>query len=264
MRLATFATRDGAVLAGDVRGAEVIAYTGRRSVPDLLGLADRPAADGRRFALDEITLLAPYVPRLVAGVGLNYARHAAEGSSPLPDVPMIFLKGPASVTAPGGPVIRPVGVRKLDYEGELAFIAGRGRSVVGYAIANDVSARDFREPTLVRQKAGDTFCPWGPWVTTADEIADPYALTLRTWVNGELRQEASTAEIIFRAGEILDALSRTIRVQPGDLVLTGTPAGVGLLFDPPRLLSPGDVVRIEIDELGAIEHRIVDEAAGDA
>ena len=264
MRLARFATSTGAVFAGEVRGEEVIAFTGGRSVPDLLGLTGRPAADGERFALGEIILLAPYVPRLVAGVGLNYARHAAEGGHEPPDVPMIFLKGPASVTAPGGPVIRPAGVRQLDYEGELAFIAGPGRSVIGYAVANDVSARDFREPTLVRQKAGDTFCPWGPWVTTADEIADPYALTLRTWVNGELRQEASTAEIIFRAGEILDALNQTIRVQPGDLVLTGTPAGVGLLFDPPRLLSRGDVVRVEIDGLGAIEHRIVDQTAGDA
>ena len=260
MRLATFVTSDGTVLAGEVRGEEVIAFTGGRSVPELLQLSDRPSAGGPCFALGEMTLLAPDVPRLVAGVGLNYALHAAEGGHEPPAVPLIFLKGPDSVTAPGGPVIRPAGVRQLDYEGELAFIAGPGRSVSGYAIANDVSARDFREPTLVRQKAGDTFCPWGPWVTTADEIADPYALMLRTWVNGELRQEASTGEIIFRAGEILDALSRTIRVQPGDLVLTGTPAGVGLLFDPPRLLSPGDVVRIEIDGLGAIEHRIVDQA----
>ena len=126
----------------------------------------------------------------------------------------------------------------------LAFVIGADGGVGGWAVADDVSARDFREATLVRQKAGDIFCPWGPWVTTADEVPDPYGLRLRTWVNGELRQDAMTSELIFRADEILATLNRTIRTQPGDLVLTGTPSGVGLLMDPPGLLEPGDRVRI--------------------
>jgi acylpyruvate hydrolase len=172
---------------------------------------------------------------------------------------MLFFKGPAGVTPPGGPVVRPTGVRQLDYEGELALVVGADRTVLGWAVANDVSARDYRDPTLLSQKAGDTFCPWGPWVTTADEIPDPYDLRLRTWVNDELRQDATTAELIFRADEILAAIGRTIQLVPGDLVLTGTPAGVGITMDPPRVLEPGDRVRIEIDGLGAIEHEIVAE-----
>ena len=261
MRLAAFTDADGMTHAGLVTGAAVVAFGPGVTVLDVLLDPAGHRANGASFALDAVTLLAPYRPRLVVGVGLNYRRHAAEGGSEVPHMPLLFLKGPGSVTAPGGPVLRPEGVCQLDYEGELAFVIGADGGVGGWAVADDVSARDFRETTLVRQKAGDTFCPWGPWVTTADEVTDPYGLRLRTWVNDELRQDAMTSELIFRADEILATLHQTIRTQPGDLILTGTPSGVGLLMDPPGLLEPGDRVRIEIDGLGAIEHMIVSAAA---
>jgi 2-keto-4-pentenoate hydratase/2-oxohepta-3-ene-1,7-dioic acid hydratase in catechol pathway len=130
--------------------------------------------------------------------------------------------------------------------------------VAGYAVADDVTARDLqgREPQWTRAKGADTFCPWGPWITTADEVDDPEALQLRTWVNGELRQDANTSDLIFGVEQLVGFLSETIDLEPGDLILTGTPSGVGFALDPPRFLETGDRVRIEIDGLGAIEHPI--------
>jgi 2-keto-4-pentenoate hydratase/2-oxohepta-3-ene-1,7-dioic acid hydratase in catechol pathway len=149
-------------------------------------------------------------------------------------------------------------VHRLDYEGELAVVMGDGRRVAGYAVADDVTGRDLqgREPQWVRAKGADGFCPYGPWITTADEVPDPHDLGLRTWVNGELRQDSSTAQLIFRVPQLIDFISETCTRQAGDLVLTGTPAGVGMGMDPPRFLASGDVVRIEIDSLGVIEHAI--------
>lgn len=139
---------------------------------------------------------------------------------------------------------------------------GAGGEVGGYAIANDVTARDwqFAESAggqWTRGKGPDTFCPWGPWITTADEVPDPYDLQLRTYVNGELRQEAKTSELIFQIPAIIKQLSQITALQPGDVILTGTPEGVGWGRNPKVALAPGDVVRVELDLLGAIEHRIV-------
>ena len=162
---------------------------------------------------------------------------------------------------PGGPVRRPAVVRALDYEGELTAVIGAG-AVAGFAVADDVSARDLqgREAQWTRAKGADTFCPWGPWVTTADEVGDPGALRLRTWVNGELRQDASTADLIFGIDRLVEFLAETQTLSPGDLILTGTPSGVGVAMDPPQFLQTGDVVRIEVEGLGSIEHAV--EAAG--
>jgi len=168
------------------------------------------------------------------------------------------MKLPASAAAPNAPVHCPAVVRRLDYEGELAVVMGPGRSVAGYAVADDVTGRDLqgREPQWTRAKGADGFCPYGPWITTAEEIPDPHALSLRTWVNGELRQDSSTSNLIFTVPELVAFIGETCTLEPGDLILTGTPAGVGLGLDPPRFLSAGDVVRIEIERLGAIEHGI--------
>ena len=135
---------------------------------------------------------------------------------------------------------------------------GSGGEVAGYAVADDVSTRDLqkREPQWTRAKGADTFCPYGPWITTADEVDDPHDLRLRTWVNGELRQDARTSDLIFRVEELIAFLAETCTLEPGDLILTGTPSGVGAFADPPTFLGSGDVVRIEIDGLGAIEHAI--------
>jgi acylpyruvate hydrolase len=146
----------------------------------------------------------------------------------------------------------------LDYEGELAIVIGAEGRIGGYAVADDVSARDLqkREPQWTRAKGADGFCPYGPWVTTVEEIGDPHALALRTWVNGELRQQSNTSNLIFGVQELVSFIAETCTLEPGDLILTGTPGGVGMALDPPRFLEAGDVVRIEIEGLGAIEHQI--------
>jgi 2-keto-4-pentenoate hydratase/2-oxohepta-3-ene-1,7-dioic acid hydratase in catechol pathway len=260
MRLATFLPPgESDPVAGEVRGEEVVAFSNGTSVRDRLASGDRSPADGASYSLSDVTLLAPIArPRAIFGIGLNYAAHAAEGGSKPPEQPIVFMKVPTAVVPPGGPVVCPKVVKRLDYEGELVVVIGDGGQIAGYAIADDVSARDLqkREPQWTRAKGSDTFCPWGPWITTADEVADPQALRLVTTVNGEVRQDSNTSDLIFGPQALVDFLSETITLEPGDIILTGTPAGVGTYFDPPKLLNDGDVVRIEIDGLGAIEHPI--------
>ena len=259
MKLATFlAPGSTEPLAGEVRGEEVVAFDDGSTVAARLRSGDREPARGAAHPLDAVTLLAPHVPRAIFGIGLNYKAHAAEQGKDLPERPIVFMKLPSSVAPPGGPVPCPAVVRRLDYEGELAVVMGPDGSVAGYAVADDVSARDLqrREPQWTRAKGSDGFCPFGPWVTTADEIADPENLRLRTWVNGELRQDASTSDLVFSIPELIAFIGETITLEPGDLILTGTPSGVGMALDPPRFLEPGDVVRIEIEGLGEIEHDI--------
>ena len=260
MRLATFlAPGEETPRAGEVRGEEVVAFDDDTTVLDRLASGDRAAAAGPAFALSDVELLAPVPrPRAIFGIGLNYADHAAETGREAPEFPIVFLKLPSSSAAPNATLAIPDAVRRLDYEGELAVVMGADKQVAGYAVADDVSARDLqgREPQWTRAKGFDNACPWGPWVTTADEIADPQALRLRTWVNGELRQDASTSDLIFGVRRLVDFLSQTCTLEPGDLILTGTPAGVGMGLDPRVFLQSGDVVRIEIERLGAIEHRI--------
>ncbi len=259
MRLATFFPPGSEhPLAGAVDGDRVVAFDDGSTVLDRLRSADRTPAGGAAYALADVQLLAPHIPRAIFGIGLNYRAHAAETGKDLPQAPIVFMKLPTSAAPPGGPVRCPAVVRRLDYEGELAVVMGGGGTVAGYAVADDVSARDLqgREPQWTRAKGADTFCPFGPWVTTADEIADPEALALRTWVNGELRQDADTSDLVFSIPQLVAFLRETITLEPGDLILTGTPSGVGMAMDPPQFLAPGDVVRIEIEGLGAIEHGI--------
>jgi acylpyruvate hydrolase len=260
MRLATFLLPGAeAPLAGEVRGDVVVAFDDGSTVLDRLASGDRTPAAGAEHALDGVRLLAPVPrPRAIFGVGLNYAAHARETGRDLPEYPIIFMKLPSSAATPGDDVRCPAVVRRLDYEGELAVVMGAGGTVAGYAVADDLSARDLqkREPQWTRAKGFDGSCPYGPWITTAEEIADPHALALRTWVNGELRQDSSTSDLIFGVPAIVEFLSETCTLEPGDLILTGTPSGVGVGQEPPRFLASGDVVRIEIEALGAIEHRV--------
>ncbi len=261
MKFATFLPPGGgAPSAGEIRGDRVVAFGDEVTVIDRLRSRDRTPADGADHALADVTLLAPHVPRAIFGIGLNYRAHAAEQGKEPPETPIVFMKLPSSVAPPNGTVRRPGVVRRLDYEGELAVVMGPGGTVAGYAVADDVSARDLqrREPQWTRAKGADGFCPFGPWVTTADEIDDPENLTLRTWVNGELRQDASTSDLVFSIPELIAFIGEAITLEPGDLILTGTPSGVGMALDPPRFLEAGDVVRIEIEGLGGIEHGISD------
>jgi acylpyruvate hydrolase len=261
MRLATFLPTSGAQpRAGEVRGDRVVAYADESvTVLDRLRDPSMPVADGPSFALAEVTLLAPIPrPRAIFGIGLNYADHVAETGATAPDAPLVFMKLPSSATSPNASVRCPEVVKRLDYEGELAVVIGADAQVAGYTVANDLTARDLqgRELQWTRAKGADDFCPYGPWITTADEIADPQALWLRTWVNGELRQDSSTSNLIFGIAKLVEFISETCTMEPGDLILTGTPSGVGQGLDPPRFLTSGDVVRIEIERLGAIEHSI--------
>ena len=262
MKLVTFTPPEGGEpRAGEVRGEEVVSFDAD-TVLDRLASGDRAPATGRAFPLADVTLLAPVPqPRAILAIGLNYKAHIDEGevADEPPEKPIVFVKLPAASAPPSGPVKKPAVTEKLDYEGELAVVMGAGHQVAGYAVANDVSARDLQrsEQQWVRGKGADTFCPWGPWITTADEVPDPENLWLRTWVNGELRQDGTTADLIFKIDQLIAFITETCSLAPGDLILTGTPAGVGLYMDPPPLLNPGDVVRIEIEGLGAIEHPIV-------
>ncbi len=270
MRLATFIPSDADdPRAGTVEGGRVTAFADERlTVLDVLGspaLAQGTAARGERgegnrsWPLEEVTLLAPVpAPRAIFGIGLNYADHVAETGGEPPAQPLVFMKLPSSAAPPGAAVRCPAVVRRLDYEGELAVVMGAGGRVAGYAVADDVSARDLqgREPQWTRAKGADGFCPFGPWVTTVEEVPDPHRLRLRTWVNGALRQDSSTSNLIFTVPELVAFIGETCTLYPGDLILTGTPSGVGLGQDPPAFLASGDVVRIEIEGLGAIEHGV--------
>jgi len=258
VRLATFLPPGAAEpVAGEMRDGQAVAFGDGGSLLERLASGDRSPAAGPAWPLADVALLAPVPrPRAIFGIGLNYAAHAAETGSEPPTAPIVFMKLPSSSAPPGAPVRRPAVVRRLDYEGELAIVMGADGEIAGYAVADDVSARDLqgREPQWTRAKGADGFCPWGPWVTTADEVPNPEDLALRTWVNRELRQDSRTSDLIFGCRALVDFISETCTLEPGDLILTGTPSGVGMSMDPRRFLEPGDVVRIEIEGLGAIEH----------
>jgi acylpyruvate hydrolase len=257
VKLATFSTDGGAPRAGEVRGEQVVAFESG-TVLDRLASGDRTPAAGEEFALAEVTLLAPVRPRAILGIGLNYAAHAAEQGAALPEFPIVFMKLPTSVVPPGGPVVRPRVVEQLDYEAELAVVMGAGGEIAGWAVADDVTARDLqaREPQWTRAKGFDGSCPWGPWITTIDELPDAVGLRIGSWVNGEQRQNSNTDDLIFGPREVVAFIAETCTLEPGDLILTGTPEGVGMAMDPPCYLQPGDTVRIEVERLGAIEHPI--------
>jgi acylpyruvate hydrolase len=237
----------------------VRAFGGPDGVREALAAAAVPEADGGDWALDEVTLLAPVPhPGTVYAIGLNYAKHVEETGGTKPEQPIVFVKVAGSVAPPGGPIRCPTVVKRLDYEGELTIVIGAGGQIGGYCVANDVSARDLqrREPQWTRAKGADTFCPYGPWITTADDVPDPGNLQLRTWVNGELRQDSSTADLIFDCDELVAFIAQTCTLQPGDLILTGTPNGVGAAMDPPAWLKSDDTIRIEIESLGVIEQHV--------
>jgi 2-keto-4-pentenoate hydratase/2-oxohepta-3-ene-1,7-dioic acid hydratase in catechol pathway len=226
---------------------------------------------GAHPRLEEIQLLAP-VPRpgKIVAVGRNYTDHAKEtGVDPF-EKPRLIAKLPSSVVGPGATVRRPMGVMKLDFEAELAVVIGdfacgvpRPRAlefVAGYTALNDVSAREFQHdvspPQTTFAKSLDGFCPLGPWLVTADEIADPQRLDLACYVNGERMQHASTADMIFPIDRLIEYVTQFMTLEPGDVLATGTPAGVGAFRNPPVWLKPGDRVRIEIERIGALEHGI--------
>jgi 2-keto-4-pentenoate hydratase/2-oxohepta-3-ene-1,7-dioic acid hydratase in catechol pathway len=247
-----------------------------------LDVAGRPALDevvrsasATRVPLADARLLAPIArpPKFLA-IGLNYADHVRETGRDPQAHQLWFNKQSTCVIGPGDPIHVPTVSDKVDYEGELGFViarrcrhvpAARAREAIGgYLVVNDVSVRDWqrRTPTMTMGKSFDTHGPIGPWIVTADEVDDPHALRLRTWVSGDLRQDASTADMIFNAFEQLEHLSTAFTMEPGDVVSTGTPAGVGIAMNPPSFLVPGDNVRIEIESIGVLENPVIAEPPG--
>jgi len=283
MKLATF-THAGATRIGVVDGDEVVDLSAAapelpqemiaflEAGPEAMEAARAAMGTGARIALADVKLEAPIArpPKFLA-VGLNYADHVAESGMDTPEHPTIFNKQSTCVTGPTDPVHVPKASHVLDYEGELGFVIGRrGRHVsrddaadyiAGYLVVDDVTVRDwqFRTPTWTMGKSFDTHGPIGPWIVTTDEIRDPHRLDLRTFVNGELRQESNTKQLIFDCFTLVEHFSTAFTLEPGDIIATGTPGGVGILNKPPQILKAGDVVRIEIEGIGEIENPIIDE-----
>jgi 2-keto-4-pentenoate hydratase/2-oxohepta-3-ene-1,7-dioic acid hydratase in catechol pathway len=207
-------------------------------------------------------------PQKIVCIGLNYRDHAEEQRTELPAAPLLFAKWPNTLIGPGEPIVIPPITKQVDYEAELGVLIGervRGASaknaleaVAGFLCLNDVSARDlqFSDGQWVRGKSLDTFCPVGPVFVPAADVPDPQALAIRAVVNGEVLQDSHTSNMIFSVAEILAHVSRAITLEPGDLIATGTPAGVGAFRDPPVWLEPGDEVTIEIEGLGALTNPV--------
>jgi 2-keto-4-pentenoate hydratase/2-oxohepta-3-ene-1,7-dioic acid hydratase in catechol pathway len=272
---------DGGVRSGVVVGDEIVDLTASqiglpgdmiellRSGPGALERASDAVAEGPRLRLDEVRLLAP-VPRpaKVLAIGMNYASHVAELGRERPEYQYWFNKQRTCVVGPAAPVVVPRVSYMVDYEGELAMVVGRRcRNVpvdraldviAGFTVMNDVSVRDWqwRTPTFTMGKSFDTHGPMGPWIVTPDEVDDPQDLSVRTWVNDDLRQDSSTSDMIFSCAEQIAYLSTGFTLEAGDVISTGTPSGVGASFDPPRWLVPGDVVRIAVENVGTLENPV--------
>jgi 2-keto-4-pentenoate hydratase/2-oxohepta-3-ene-1,7-dioic acid hydratase in catechol pathway len=241
---------------------------------------DHALTQAPRMPIDQVRLMAPLVPKKnIMAVGRNYRDHAKEFSDSgfdasekqtVPDHPVIFTKAPTSVIGPGEAIVLandPTGT--TDYEGEMAVVIGKTAKqvepeqalehVFGWTIVNDVTARDLqkRHVQWFVGKSPDTFCPMGPWITTIDELPAIGSSWLRTWVNGELRQETPISALIFDAETLVAMLSQVMTLEPGDVIATGTGLGVGIGFDPPRYLASGDVVEISIDGIGTLSNPVI-------
>jgi 2-keto-4-pentenoate hydratase/2-oxohepta-3-ene-1,7-dioic acid hydratase in catechol pathway len=222
---------------------------------------------------DRVRLLAPiaFPPKIIC-LGLNYRDHVSETGGAIPDEPVIFMKPHTAIIGPNEKIVKPSFVEKLDYEAELAVVIGKqvknvsvlkaSACIFGYTIFNDVSARDiqFKDKQWTRGKGFDTFAPTGPCVVSADQLQDVSNLSIRTWVNSELRQDSTTSNMVFDVYEIVHHLSRVMTLEPCDIIATGTPSGVGFAMKPhAKFLHAGDSVRIEIDKIGTLENMVVEE-----
>lgn len=271
----TTPARLGAVVGGDLVSLDALGLVDDVVAAALLSPEERDRAleGAQQWALRDVTLLAPVArpPKFLA-IGLNYLDHIAEGNRPVPEFPVFFNKQSTCVNDPGADVpIPPESPDKVDYEGELGVVIGtRSRRVsrddassvvAGYCIVNDVSVRDWqaKSPTMWLGKSWDGHGPCGPWLVTTDEIHDPHGLRMQTYVNGELRQDTTTDQMVFDTWHQIETLSTVCTLEPGDVLSTGTSSGVAAYFDPPRFLQNGDVVRIVIEGIGWLENRFVSE-----
>ncbi|RLA25517.1 MAG: fumarylacetoacetate hydrolase [Gammaproteobacteria bacterium] len=283
MKLVTF-THQGISRVGAVIDNAVVDSLGKTAIPQTMLAfltAGQPALNAlqqlidskqQRIALSDVKLLAP-IPRpgKFLGVGLNYADHIAETALEKPEYPTFFTKQSTCVIAQGEAIHVPKVSEKLDYEVELAFVIGRRcrhvslanahKVIAGYTLVNDVSVRDwqFRSPTWTLGKSFDTHGPMGPWIVTADEISDPHNLNLKTWIGDELRQSSNTQYMIFNCYEMIAYLTQAMTLEPGDVIATGTPSGVGVKMKPRGYMKAGQTVKIEIEHVGSLVNPVIDE-----
>ncbi|MGB1286443.1 MAG: fumarylacetoacetate hydrolase family protein [Aggregatilineales bacterium] len=262
MKFVRFMTEDGKVGAGEWLDGDIYALNGS---PEAIFAGDIQPERGE--VIPNATLLPPTMPGKLLCVGKNYAAHAAEMNSVPPENPLIFAKFPTCVIGDGEPIQWSEDItQQVDWEGELVIVIGKTASkideadasehIFGYTVANDVSARDLQssESQWARAKGMDTFCPLGPWIVTHDNIAAPNNLNIKTVVNGETMQDGNTEDLIFKIPFLVAYLSQTFTLNPGDIILTGTPPGVGKGRKPPVFLKDGDVVSVTIEQIGTIEN----------
>jgi 2-keto-4-pentenoate hydratase/2-oxohepta-3-ene-1,7-dioic acid hydratase in catechol pathway len=283
MRLASFHAADGirpAVVVGDDIVDLAAADRSLRAPwaelldrgPDCLERVREIGESGaQRTPLRGVRLAPPVQPRKFFAIGLNYADHVAESGQPTPEHLTVFVKASSCVTGPYDPIQRPAVSDFLDYEGELGFVIGRrcrhvryedaADVIAGYLLVDDVSVRDWQiqTPQWSLAKSFDTHGPIGPWITTPEDVGDPHALGIRTFVNGELRQQSNTDQLIFDCFRQVEILSQACTLEPGDVIATGTPSGIAAAMQGRPWLKPGDRVRVEIDRLGAIENEVIQE-----
>ncbi|MDQ2847601.1 MAG: fumarylacetoacetate hydrolase family protein [Actinomycetota bacterium] len=255
MRLARIAHPDGVVAFVSVDGDPADGAQAREILAHPFGT---PEYSGRSWPLSETRLLAPILPSKVVAFGRTYAEHAAELGNAVPDEPLCFLKPSTSVVGPGAKIVLPPQSKQVSFEGELAVVIGRpckdvaaddvASVILGYTVANDVTARDLQKTDgqWARAKGFDSFCPLGPWIETE---LDPFGLSIRTEVDGEVKQDGSTSDLLFTIGELVEWISAAMTLLPGDVILTGTPEGVGLL-------QAGQTVTIEIEGIGTLSNPV--------
>ena len=243
---------------------------GATALSAALELSSGHAQPSARHRLGDVTLLAPVTrPGKIIAVGLNYRDHAIETKLEIPTAPIIFAKFPSSINGPDADVVIPGDDPQVDYEAELAVVIGRKAKAVseadalsyvaGYMPLNDVSARrwQFADKQWVRGKSPDTFCPTGPWLTTVHDVADPHGLAIRMRINENTVQNSNTSNLIFRIPTLIQFITAAITLEPGDIIATGTPDGVGVFRKPPVFLKSGDVMEVDIEGLGVLRNRVV-------
>jgi 2-keto-4-pentenoate hydratase/2-oxohepta-3-ene-1,7-dioic acid hydratase in catechol pathway len=291
MKLVTFKPRGGSAQLGAIIGDRVVNLAeasegklpgdmrsflerGDEALKLAKNVATQKAAAEQGVALSDVRLLAPIPhPSKVIAIGLNYLDHIRETNAKTPSIPIMFTKYTTSIIGPGD-AIRwdPAETQKVDWEVELAVVIGKHAYrvqeadafayVAGYTVCNDVSARDLqseRGDQWIRGKSLDTFCPLGPWIVTKDEIADPHNLALRTLVNDKVMQDSNTKQLLFKIPHLIAYLSRAFTLLPGDVIITGTPPGVGMAMKPPVFLKHGDVVTVEVEGIGSLTNPCVED-----
>lgn len=264
MRLLSYAKTDGKLHLGEWRDDALYTLPHASTLDVLVGKVNR---DEQYKMKGSYTLGAPYIPPRIFAIGRNYAEHAAELGNQAPSRPLVFAKFPSCVIGTGQAIEWTTRItQQVDWEGELAVVIGTGgrdipeecayEHIYGYTIANDVSARDLQESDgqWTRAKGLDTFCPLGPYLVSADEVPDPHALRIVTKVNGQVMQDGFTGDMVFKIPFLVAYLSQSFALQPGDLILTGTPSGVGKAHKPPRFLADGDEVSVTIEGLGTLSN----------